>query len=75
MISVLRAGVASARVDEVDVAGGMVDVNAVGEVEGHAASLRCDHLDLATGWAYPHQPHVHISEVQVAGLGVELQAD
>uniref|UniRef100_A0A0A8ZQ91 Uncharacterized protein n=1 Tax=Arundo donax TaxID=35708 RepID=A0A0A8ZQ91_ARUDO len=70
---VVAPTVCGAAVSEVDVAGPLVDVQPVQEVERHAAGLRGHDLRHPAARRHPEQPQVRVGDVQVAGLPVELQ--
>jgi hypothetical protein len=65
--------VCGAAVGKVDVAGPLVNVQPVQEVERHAARLRRHDLREAAARRHPEQPQVRVGDVKVTGLPVELQ--
>ena len=71
---VLRPLVVHATVCKEHLSGDLVDVDAIGEAEGHAIGLIGQHRRLAAARPDTHQPLVRVGDVEVAGLVVEAQA-
>jgi hypothetical protein len=62
-----------AAVGEVDVAGVLVDVDAIEVIERDAVGLRGEHVGLATPRPNPHQALVGVGEVEDSRLEVERE--